>query len=280
MFNVQGKRYAEDNASVDLAERGRSRLRGPELNRRAAAAATAGVERARARPALGLAGRCGDASRPRRERRALARPGDPLRDRRGAHRVPADQLDRPPPGARARARRRAARRERRMRSSPTRSRSRPARSSRCSGSTGTGSRRWSKGVTGRSADGRRVLIAVAIAFVPAALVGVILESAIKDVLFGVGPVIGAWFVGGILILVLTRAGVLVTARRSRAGDAHAARRARHRAGAGRRAVAGNEPQPRDDRRRAAARLLDGRGRRVQLPARLRDPRRGDRRTRC
>ncbi len=65
-----------------------------------------------------------------------------------------------------------------------------------------------EGVTGRSTDGRRVLIAVAIAFVPAALVGVVFESAIKDVLFGVGPVIGAWFVGGILILVLTRAGLL------------------------------------------------------------------------
>ena len=65
-----------------------------------------------------------------------------------------------------------------------------------------------EGATGRSEDGRRVLTAVAIAFVPAALVGVILESKIKDVLFGVGPVIGAWFVGGVLILVLTRAGVL------------------------------------------------------------------------
>ncbi len=65
-----------------------------------------------------------------------------------------------------------------------------------------------EGATGRSDEGRRVLIAVVIAFVPAALVGVILESKIKDVLFGVGPVIGAWFVGGILILVLTRAGVL------------------------------------------------------------------------
>jgi undecaprenyl-diphosphatase len=37
---------------------------------------------------------------------------------------------------------------------------------------------------------------------------VVLEKVIKDVLFGVGPVIGAWFVGGILILVLTRMGVL------------------------------------------------------------------------
>jgi undecaprenyl-diphosphatase len=66
-----------------------------------------------------------------------------------------------------------------------------------------------EGVTGRSEDGRRVLIGVMVAFVPAALVGVALESKIKDVLFGVGPVLAAWAVGGILILVLTRMGVLV-----------------------------------------------------------------------
>ena len=65
-----------------------------------------------------------------------------------------------------------------------------------------------EGATGRSVEGRRVLIGVAIAFVPAAIVGVVLESKIKDVLFGVGPVIGAWVVGGILILVLTRMGIL------------------------------------------------------------------------
>jgi undecaprenyl-diphosphatase len=65
-----------------------------------------------------------------------------------------------------------------------------------------------EGVTGRSEDGRRVLVAVVIAFVPAALVGVVLEDTIKDVLFGVGPVIAAWLVGGILILVLTRLGAL------------------------------------------------------------------------
>ncbi len=65
-----------------------------------------------------------------------------------------------------------------------------------------------EGVTGRSEDGRRVLIGVVIAFIPAALVGLAFESAIKDVLFGVGPVLAAWVVGGILILVLTRMGVL------------------------------------------------------------------------
>jgi undecaprenyl-diphosphatase len=65
-----------------------------------------------------------------------------------------------------------------------------------------------EGVTGRSEDGRRVLIGVLLAFVPAAIVGVVFESAIKDVLFGVGPVLIAWVVGGILILVLSRNGVL------------------------------------------------------------------------
>jgi undecaprenyl-diphosphatase len=65
-----------------------------------------------------------------------------------------------------------------------------------------------EGVTGKSEDGRRVLIGVVIAFVPAAIVGVIFESAIKDVLFGVGPVLIAWVAGGILILVLSRNGVL------------------------------------------------------------------------
>jgi undecaprenyl-diphosphatase len=65
-----------------------------------------------------------------------------------------------------------------------------------------------EGVTGKSEDGRRVLIGVLLAFVPAAIVGVALESVIKDVLFGVGPVLAAWVVGGILILVLSRNGVL------------------------------------------------------------------------
>jgi undecaprenyl-diphosphatase len=65
-----------------------------------------------------------------------------------------------------------------------------------------------EGVAGRSDEGRRVLVAVVIAFVPAALVGVLLEDMIKDRLFGAGPVIVAWIVGGIAILVLTRAGVL------------------------------------------------------------------------
>ena len=65
-----------------------------------------------------------------------------------------------------------------------------------------------EGVVGRSETGRKVLIAVAVAFVPAAIVGVVLEKEIKDRLFGPWPVVAAWAVGGVLILVFSRNGVL------------------------------------------------------------------------
>ena len=45
-------------------------------------------------------------------------------------------------------------------------------------------------------------VALVIAFVPAAVVGVVFEALIKDALFGVGPIIAAWIVGGVAILVL------------------------------------------------------------------------------
>jgi undecaprenyl-diphosphatase len=64
-----------------------------------------------------------------------------------------------------------------------------------------------EGVTGRSDEGRRLLFALAIAFVPAALVGLIGEKVIKDVLFGVPPVVAAWAVGGVAILLLVARGV-------------------------------------------------------------------------
>jgi undecaprenyl-diphosphatase len=69
-------------------------------------------------------------------------------------------------------------------------------------------RKMFDGLVGRDQEGRELLEVVAIAFVPAAIVGVIAEKVIKDVLFGSWPVIAAWIVGGIAILVLSRAGVL------------------------------------------------------------------------
>ena len=65
-----------------------------------------------------------------------------------------------------------------------------------------------EGLVGRSDQGRRLLTAVAIAFVPAAVVGIVSEKVIKDLLFGVGPVVIAWIVGGIAILVLSRKGLV------------------------------------------------------------------------
>ena len=61
---------------------------------------------------------------------------------------------------------------------------------------------------GRSDEGRRLFTSIAIAFVPAAVVGIVSEKIVKDVLFGVGPVVIAWIVGGIGILVLSRRGLI------------------------------------------------------------------------
>jgi undecaprenyl-diphosphatase len=66
-------------------------------------------------------------------------------------------------------------------------------------------REMALGAAGRDVEGRRVLNATLIAFVPAAIVGVVLEKAIRDRLFGVWPVIVAWAVGGVAILLFSRA---------------------------------------------------------------------------
>jgi undecaprenyl-diphosphatase len=56
------------------------------------------------------------------------------------------------------------------------------------------------GVVGRSADGRRLLLVLITAFLPAALVGLVLGDTIKDELFGTWPVIVAWFLGGVFLV--------------------------------------------------------------------------------
>jgi len=58
-------------------------------------------------------------------------------------------------------------------------------------------------VTGRGPDpvgGRRLAIAIVAGFLPAAIAGFLLGDVIKEHLFGLWPVIGAWFVGGLVIL--------------------------------------------------------------------------------
>ena len=59
------------------------------------------------------------------------------------------------------------------------------------------------GAVGRDKNGRAALVSLVVAFVPAAVVGVIGGDAIKDALFGPIPVAIAWAVGGVVLVVWT-----------------------------------------------------------------------------
>jgi len=65
-----------------------------------------------------------------------------------------------------------------------------------------------KGLVGRSPDGRRLLVNLVVAFLPAAVVGFLLDDKIEELLFGPWPIIAAWAVGGVLILVLEWRGLI------------------------------------------------------------------------
>jgi undecaprenyl-diphosphatase len=56
------------------------------------------------------------------------------------------------------------------------------------------------GLFGRDEIGRRLLIRLVVAFVPAATIGAALNHTIKNHLFGPWPVVGAWAVGGAFLL--------------------------------------------------------------------------------
>lgn len=60
-----------------------------------------------------------------------------------------------------------------------------------------------KGLFGRDEVGRSVLVALALSFLPAAVLGVAFGDAIKESLFGPIPVTIAWAVGGVALLLWT-----------------------------------------------------------------------------
>lgn len=91
------------------------------------------------------------------------------------------------------------------------------------------------GLVGRSEPGRHLLVILAIAFLPSAVLGFLFDDAIEERLFGPWPIVVAWVVGGVLILVLERTGRIP----SRRGDDRAG--ADSDAGAGSGAGAGEEP---------------------------------------
>lgn len=63
-------------------------------------------------------------------------------------------------------------------------------------------RQMALGLVGRDAGGLRLLALLALAFIPAAILGLAFEDTIDRVLFGLWPVTIAWFVGGLVILVV------------------------------------------------------------------------------
>ncbi len=60
------------------------------------------------------------------------------------------------------------------------------------------------GLFGKDSEGRQLLINVLAGFLPAAVIGLLFNKLIKSYLFGTWPVVVAWFVGGVAILVVNR----------------------------------------------------------------------------
>jgi undecaprenyl-diphosphatase len=58
-----------------------------------------------------------------------------------------------------------------------------------------------RGLVGRDSAGSALLVRLLVAFAPAAVVGLAFEDVIKDHIFGVWPVVAAWAVGGVFLLV-------------------------------------------------------------------------------
>lgn len=61
-------------------------------------------------------------------------------------------------------------------------------------------KQMSLGLIGRDAVGLKLGINTVVAFMPAAVIGILISDHIKQYLFGLWPIVFAWFVGGVAIL--------------------------------------------------------------------------------
>ena len=61
-----------------------------------------------------------------------------------------------------------------------------------------------QGLVGRDRDGARLVLCLCAAFAPAAVIGMLFDKRIEQYLFGLWPIVGAWFVGGLVILWFAR----------------------------------------------------------------------------
>ena len=59
-----------------------------------------------------------------------------------------------------------------------------------------------RGISGESLEGRQILTSLIVAFIPTALIGYFASDFVKDELYGLPPVAGAWIAGGIGILAI------------------------------------------------------------------------------
>jgi undecaprenyl-diphosphatase len=59
-----------------------------------------------------------------------------------------------------------------------------------------------RGLIGRDGDGTRLLVALVVGFLPAAVLGLAFDEPIERFLFGPWPIVAAWALGGIVLLVL------------------------------------------------------------------------------
>lgn len=73
------------------------------------------------------------------------------------------------------------------------------------------------GLLGKDDEGRRLVINIGAGFLPAAVIGLALNDLIKAYLFGPVPVVAAWILGGIAILVTDRWRAVPVAGRVREG---------------------------------------------------------------
>ncbi|OPZ59924.1 MAG: Undecaprenyl-diphosphatase [Deltaproteobacteria bacterium ADurb.Bin510] len=60
------------------------------------------------------------------------------------------------------------------------------------------------GLAGRDEQGRSLLVNTLVAFAPAVVIGLLCEDMIKRYLFGLKPIVAAWLIGGLAILIVAR----------------------------------------------------------------------------
>ncbi len=81
-------------------------------------------------------------------------------------------------------------------------------------------RQMAEGCLGRNPEGLKLSLNLIVAFLPAAIIGLLLEERIKQYLFGgsdwgLWPIVGSWMLGGLIILVMDRYVIVPCQREAR-----------------------------------------------------------------